>query len=88
MKRRSGFVVMARLIGLVKPLTGFMVLAIAMGLIGHLLAAFITILGGYAVLRLLGIDTALPLTAVFVCVVVFAVFRCLSRWKRISIQSG
>ena len=43
MNRRSGLAVMARLIGLVKPLTGYMVLAIAMGLIGHLCAAFITI---------------------------------------------
>ena len=80
MKRRSGFAVMARLIGLVKPLAGFMVLAIAMGLTGHLLAAFITILGGYAVLGVLEIDTALPLTAVFVCVVVFAVFRAVLRY--------
>ncbi len=80
MKRRSGFAVMARLIGLVKPLTGFMVLAIAMGLTGHLFAAFITILGGYAVLGVLEIDTALPLTAVFVCVVVFAVFRAVLRY--------
>ena len=80
MKRRSGFAVMARLIGLVKPLIGFMVLAIVMGLTGHLLAAFITILGGYAVLGVLEIDTALPLTAVFVCVVVFAVFRAVLRY--------
>ena len=42
MKRRSGFAVMARLIGLVRPLAGYMVLAIAMGLAGHLCAAFIT----------------------------------------------
>lgn len=34
MKRRSGFAVMGKLIGLVKPLTGYMVLAITMGLIG------------------------------------------------------
>ena len=45
MKRRSGFAVMARLIGLVKPLTGFMILAVIMGLAGHLCASFITILG-------------------------------------------
>lgn len=32
MKKRSGFTVMARLIGLVKPLSGYMVLAILMGL--------------------------------------------------------
>ena len=32
MKKRTGFQVMLSLIGLVKPLMGFMVLAIAMGL--------------------------------------------------------
>ena len=80
MKRRSGFTVMARLIGLVRPLAGFMLLAVAMGLIGHLLAAFITILGGYAVLGLLGFDTPLALTAAFVCVLIFAVFRAVLRY--------
>ena len=49
MKKRSGFKVMSRLIGLVKPLAGYMLLAIFMGLVGHLCAAFITIFGGYAV---------------------------------------
>lgn len=57
MKRRSGFTVMARLVGLVKPLTGYMILAVLMGFIGHLCAAFITILGGYAVLNSLGFST-------------------------------
>ena len=32
--RRSGFTVMARLIGLVKPLMGYMILAVVMGVIG------------------------------------------------------
>ena len=32
MKKRSGFAVMARLIGLVKPLSGYMSLAVLMGL--------------------------------------------------------
>ena len=54
MKRRSGFAIMSRLIGLVRPLAGFMVLAILMGLVGHLCAAFITIFGGYAALSVLG----------------------------------
>ena len=49
--KRSGFQIMRRLIGLVKPLTGYMVLAIMMGFIGHLCAAFITVFGGYAVLN-------------------------------------
>ena len=80
MKKRSGFVVMARLIGLVKPLAGFMVLAILMGLTGHLCAAFITIFGGYAVLDILKLDTPFSLTALFVCVCVFALVRGLLRY--------
>lgn len=80
MKRRSGFQVMSRLIGLVKPLTGYMLLAILMGLIGHLCAAFITIFGGYAVLEALNFDTPFILTALFVCVVVFAVVRGFLRY--------
>lgn len=75
MKRRSGLKVMAKLIGLVKPLTGYMLLAIFMGLLGHLCACWITILGGYAVANLLGISVPVTLTAVFVLVVVFALCR-------------
>ncbi|MDO5546201.1 MAG: ABC transporter ATP-binding protein [Eubacteriales bacterium] len=73
--KRSGFTVMGKLIGLVKPLTGFMILAITMGLIGHLCASFITIFGGYAVLNVLGFETPVGLTAMFVSVAVFAVLR-------------
>lgn len=75
MKKRSGFTVMARLIGLVRPLAGYMVLVILMGLIGHLCASFITIFGGFAVLNLLGLDVPLSLGAVFACVLAFALFR-------------
>ncbi len=75
MKRRSGFTVMLRLVGLVKPLTGFMVLAICMGLIGHLCATFITVLGGYAVLELVGVETPFSLIGIFTCVLLFALLR-------------
>lgn len=80
MKKRSNAEVMARLIVLVKPLTGFMILAILMGLIGHLCAAFITILGSYAVLGVAGIDTPFSLAAVFVCVLIFALLRGILRY--------
>ena len=80
MKKRSGFQVMARLIRLVKPLTGFMLLAILMGLVGHLCAAFITIFGGYAVLEALHFDTPFTLTTLFACVVAFAVVRGFLRY--------
>ncbi len=84
MKRRGGFSVMARLIGLVKPLVGFMVLAVAMGLAGHLCASSITIFGSYAVLGLLGFDTPLGLKAMFASVVLFAVLRAVLRYAEQS----
>ncbi|MCD7917021.1 MAG: ABC transporter ATP-binding protein/permease [Clostridiales bacterium] len=80
MKKRSGFTVMLRLVGLVKPLTGFMVLAICMGLMGHLCATSITVLGGYAVLELLGLDTPFSLVGIFACVLLFALLRAVLRY--------
>lgn len=80
MKRRSGFTVMARLVGLVKPLTGYMILAVLMGFIGHLCAAFITILGGYAVLNALGFSTTVSVKTVFICVLLFALLRAVLRY--------
>lgn len=84
MKKRSGFTVMIRLIGLVKPLCGFMILAIIMGLIGHLAASFITIFGGFAVAELLGIRTPFTLTISFVSVCVFALVRGFLRYAEQS----
>jgi len=75
MKKRSGFNVMMRLIGLVKPLAVYMIIAIIMGLIGNLCATFITIFGGYAILSATGGNSPLPLVALFICVVAFAVVR-------------
>ena len=84
MKKRSGFTVMVRLIGLVKPLSGYMVLAILMGLVGHLCAAFITIFGGFAVLGLLGFATPVALKTTFVCVLLFALVRGVFRYAEQS----
>lgn len=47
--KRSGFRVMRELVGLVRPLTGYMILAIMLGLLGNLCATFITIIGAYAI---------------------------------------
>ncbi len=80
MKRRSGFTVMMRLIGLVNPLAGFMILAVAMGLAGHLCASFITVFGGYAALELLGFATPFHLEFIFAGVIVFAVLRAMLRY--------
>lgn len=75
MKKRSGLNVMMRLIRLVKPLTVYMIIAIIMGLIGNLCATFITIFGGYAIISAVGGTAPLPLVALFICVVAFAVLR-------------
>ena len=80
MKQRSGWKVMARLIGLVKPLSGYMALAILLGLVGHLCAAFITILGGYGVLTALQFQVPFGLTAIFAAMVVFALLRGFLRY--------
>ena len=70
--KRSGFQVMKKLIGLVKPLSGYMILAVTMGLVGHLCATFITVFGGFAIVAVLkGAATA----AIFWTVAVFALVR-------------
>ena len=74
---RSGFQIMSRLVGLVKPLTGYMILAITMGLIGHLCAAFITVFGGYAILNVL---KSQELTFLFASILIFALLRGFLRY--------
>ncbi len=71
---------MLRLIGLIKPLLGFMILAVTMGIIGHLCASFITIFGGYALLDILGMNSPVALNSVFVCVIIFALIRGFLRY--------
>ena len=71
---------MARLVGLVKPLAGYMVLAITMGLIGHLCAAFITVFGGFAVLNVLGLQKGTSLVVLFICLIAFALVRGFLRY--------
>ncbi len=75
--KRNGFQIMSRLIGLVKPLTGYMLLAVMMGLIGHLCAAFITVFGGYAILNVL---KGQPTTMLFASVLIFALVRGFLRY--------
>lgn len=53
MKKRSNFKICLKLSGLVKPLSGYMALAVLMGLVGNLCAAFIAVLGGCGILSIL-----------------------------------
>ena len=84
MKKRSNLSIMFRLSALVKPLAGFMVLAIIMGVIGNLCAAFITVLGGYAILDALNISTEISMLTAFILAGVFALLRGILRYAEQS----
>ena len=59
--RRPGIVIMGKLIGLIRPLVFFMVIAVMMGTAGYLCASFLTIAGAAGALMALG----RPLSAIF-----------------------
>ena len=75
MKKRSNLTVMMRLIGLVKPLTGYMILAVLLGIIGFLCAIFITIFGGWALLDVLHMESPVPMAVAFAIAISIAVAR-------------
>lgn len=79
-KRRSGFLVMAGLIGMIRPLLFIMVLAVLMGCAGNFTASFLTILGGCGLLSALGIDTGLSIGAITALLILFAVLRGVLRY--------
>lgn len=79
-KKRSGFAVMCGLIGMVKPLAGFMTIAVIMGIIGHLMAIFITVFGAMAVLNVLGIKIHFSLGVIFASDLIFALVRGVLRY--------
>lgn len=84
MKKRSNFNIMFRLSALVKPLAGFMALAISMGVIGNLCATFITVLGGYAILDALNISTGISMLTAFILAGMFALLRGVLRYAEQS----
>lgn len=73
--RRSKVNIMLRLAGLAKPLLHIMAIAVTMGVLGFLCAEFITILGGYAALNVIGFERVLPLGGLFVLLGVIALLR-------------
>lgn len=75
---------MTKLIKLVKPLTPFMILAVLMGFAGNMSATFITVLGGYAVLNVLGYNTLIAIKSIFAVIAVLALFRGILRYAEQS----
>ena len=79
-KNRSGFAVMAGLIGMIKPMLGIMFLAVIMGCIGNLMATFITVLGGYGLLTVTGYYGKMSLALIITLMAVFAILRGVLRY--------
>lgn len=74
-KARSGVAVMLRLIGLVKPLTPIMVLAVTFGVTGFLCAIFLSIIGSAALVKLMGAPVSMSLEGMFRLLIVCGVLR-------------
>ena len=80
MKKQSKITVLLRMVKLVKPLTGFMLLAILMGTLGFLCAQFIPILGGYAVLHGLKINIPLSINFLWIALIGIALLRAVLKY--------
>ena len=78
--RRSALTIMLRLVGLVRPLAGFMILAILMGVLGNLAATFISIFGAYALLSATGFAASSPMALLFGGMLLSALVRGLLRY--------
>ena len=78
---RSPFAIVGRLIVLVKPMLPIMLAAIVMGVAGHFCATFITIFGGFGILRALGLASPVgTVDTAFACILVFALLRGVLRY--------
>jgi len=72
--------VLLRMIKLVKPLTGCMVLAVLFGTIGFLTAQFIPVLGGMIILNGTGEESKLSLKVLIILLLSFALLRAVFRF--------
>lgn len=73
-RKRSGIQIVMQLIGLVKPMLPIMIMAILLGVVGFLCAIFISIIGGYGLLSIIG-ESSISLKTVFIVVGIMAVLR-------------
>lgn len=71
---------MLGLIGMIQPLLGIMILAVTMGVIGNLMASFITVLGGYGLLTVMGGVQDMSLSSILGLMVLFACLRGVLRY--------
>ena len=72
---RSGLAIMRRMMGIVRPLAGWLVLAVALGSVGMLAATFVPAFGAFGLMEAAGQKTALTLTGALVFCAVCGVVR-------------
>lgn len=79
MNKQNKVIVLFRMLKLVKPLAGFMILAVLLGTLGFLVAEFIPILGGEAILIGLGFQTKFSWNILVLLLITFAILRGIFR---------
>lgn len=79
-RKPSKVITLLKMLGLVKPLAGYMVLAVIAGTFAYLAVQFIPVLGGYAILNGLGLDVPLALRAIWILLPVMALVRAILRF--------
>ena len=79
-KRQSKFAVLFKMLGLVRPLSGYMCLAVTAGTLAYLAVQFIPVLGGYAILSGLGLDAPLALNTIWILIPLLALLRAILRF--------
>ena len=79
-QKRSKAGVLFRMLGLVKPLTAYMILAVTAGTLAYLAVQFIPVLGGYAILSGLGLDVPLTVNTIWILLPVLALVRAILRF--------
>ena len=79
-KRQSKFAVLFKMLGLVRPLSGYMCLAVTAGTLAYLAVQFIPVLGGYAILSGLGLDVPLALNTIWILIPLLALLRAILRF--------
>ena len=79
MKKQNKALILFRMLKLVKPLSGYMFLAVLLGTLGYLFAEFIPILGGEAILIGIGVQTEITWKTVVILLLSFALLRAIFR---------
>lgn len=80
MTNRSGIKVMFSLIKSVKPLILFMLLAVIMGVVGHLCATFISVIGSFLIINVLGYSIFLNFDFLLCLLLICALMRGVLRY--------